>query len=300
MLVRAPDGTYEFIDFRETAPAAAFQDMYEGNPKGSTEGGLARYFPRYRNCRMTLTQSSGVPGELRGLEHMHTKYGVLPWSTVVQPAIRTAREGFPVTEDLVSKMESATDEEDFLSNNPAWAIDFAPNGTRLGLGDTITRKRYADTLEAISQQGVDAFYSGPIAEAMINALRSANGTMTLADLRNYTVAIRDTSEIDYRGYKVTSTTAPTSGIIALGVLNTLNEYSDLFTSNNVNLSTHRMDEAIRFGYGQVSCFPTYGPQAALTMCRGPNWAIPFSWMEWRNTRSNCYHTQLRKKPAERS
>ncbi|RJE27294.1 gamma-glutamyltranspeptidase [Aspergillus sclerotialis] len=235
MLVRAPDGSFEFIDFRETAPAAAFQDMYRGNPKGSTEGGLA----------------SGVPGELRGLEHLHKKYGVLPWSTLMQPAIRTAREGFPVTVDLVDKMESATaGGEDFLSKDPAWAIDFAPNGTRLGLGDTITRKRYADTLETISQRGVDAFYFGPIAEATIRAVQSTNGTMTLDDLRNYTVAIRNPSQIDYRGYKVTSTTAPSSGIILLSVLNTLNEYSDFLTPKTVNLSTHRMDEAMRFGYGE--------------------------------------------------
>lgn len=210
---------------------------------------------RFHCYRRVLTEAdtiSGVPGELRGLEHMHKKYGVLPWSTVMQPAIRTAREGFPVTEDLVSKMESATDEGDFLSNDPAWAIDFAPNGTRLGLGDTITRKRYADTLETISRHGADAFYSGPIAEAMINALQRTNGTMTLEDLRNYTVAIRNTSQIDYRGYQITSTTAPTSGIIALSILNTLGEYSDLFNPKNVNLSTHRMDEAMRFGYGQVS------------------------------------------------
>ena len=195
-----------------------------------------------------------MPGELRGLEHLHKKYGVLPWSVLMQPAIRTAREGFPVTADLVSKMESATGGGDFLSNNPAWAIDFAPNGTRLGLGDTITRRRYADTLETISQRGVDAFYSGPIAEATINALQSANGTMTLDDLRNYTVAIRNTSQIDYRGYKVTSTTAPSSGIVLLNVLNTLNEYSDFLTPQTVNLSTHRMDEAIRFGYGEVGAF----------------------------------------------
>ncbi|KAJ5469165.1 hypothetical protein N7475_006917 [Penicillium sp. IBT 31633x] len=51
-----------------------------------------------------------------------------------------------------------------------WALDFALNGTRLGLGETVTRKRYADTLEAIAEQGPDAFYAGPIAEIMIDAI----------------------------------------------------------------------------------------------------------------------------------
>lgn len=186
------------------------------------------------------------------MEHLHKKYGVLPWSTIVQPAIRVAREGFPVTEDLVKYMKSAVgDGEDFLSKNPTWALEFAPNGTRLGLGDTITRKRYADTLEAIANQGPDAFYSGPIAETMINALQAANGTMTLDDLKNYTVAIRNVSQIDYRGYRITSTTAPSSGIVALSVLKILEGYNDFFTPVAVNLSTHRLDEAIRFGYGEV-------------------------------------------------
>ncbi|KAJ6098837.1 transcriptional regulator family: Fungal Specific TF [Penicillium canescens] len=238
MLVKSPNGTYEFIDFRETAPAAAFEDMYKNNEDASIYGGLA----------------SGVPGEVRGLEYLHKKYGSLPWSTVLQPAIRTAREGFPVTADLVKYMKSAVgDGEDFLSKNPTWAIDFAPNGTRLGLGDTITRRRYADTLEAIAERGPDAFYTGAIAETMINALQSENGTMTLDDLSNYTVAIRNISQIDYRGYKVTSTSAPSSGIVAMSILKILGTYKDFFaTEEDVHLSTHRMDEAMRFGYGERS------------------------------------------------
>ncbi|KAJ5312760.1 Gamma-glutamyltranspeptidase [Penicillium antarcticum] len=238
MLVKSPNGTYEFIDFRETAPAAAFEDMYKNNEDASIYGGLA----------------SGVPGEVRGLEHLHKKYGSLPWSTVMQPAIRTAREGFPVTADLVKYMKSAVgDGEDFLSKNPTWAIDFAPNGTRLGLGDTITRRRYADTLEAIAERGPDAFYTGPIAETMINALQSENGTMTMEDLSNYTVAIRNISQIDYRGYTVTSTSAPSSGIVAMSILKILGTYKDLFsTQEDIHLSTHRMDEAMRFGYGERS------------------------------------------------
>lgn len=192
-----------------------------------------------------------MPGEVRGLEHLHRKYGVLPWSAVVQPAVRVAREGFPVTEDLVRYMTSAVgDGEDFLSQDPTWALDFAPNGTRLGLGDTLTRRRYADTLETIATQGPDAFYSGPIAETMIRAVQAANGTMTLEDLKNYTVAIRNVSQIDYRGYKITSTTAPSSGIVALSVLKIVEGYDDFFAPGNVNLSTHRLDEAIRFGYGE--------------------------------------------------
>jgi gamma-glutamyltranspeptidase / glutathione hydrolase len=169
----------------------------------------------------------------------------------MQPAIDTARNGWNVTIDLVNYMRSATaGQEDFLSQNPTWALDFAPNGTRVGLGDVITRRRYGDTLETIANRGPEAFYTGLIAETMINALQSANGTMTLEDLRNYSVAIRQPAQIEYRGYKVTSGSAPSSGVVAMATLKTVDGYSDFFYPENINLSTHRLDEAIRFAYGQ--------------------------------------------------
>ncbi len=236
MIVRTPNGSYEDIDFRGTAPAAAFEDMYFGNVKGSTKGGLA----------------SGIPGEVRGLQYVHERYGKLSWEVVVMPAITVAREGFDVTADLVRYMEYATnkdDPEDFLSKDPAWMIDFAPNGTRLGAGDRMTRKRYADTLEKIAVEGPDAFYEGPLAESMIAALQKANGTMTMEDLKNYTVAIRKPVEIEYRGYKLHSCGAPSSGPVALAVMKIVEGYKDFGWSSSLNLSTHRLDEAMRFGYG---------------------------------------------------
>jgi gamma-glutamyltranspeptidase/glutathione hydrolase len=141
--------------------------------------------------------------------------------------------------------------EDFLSQDPIWAIDFAPNGTRLGLGDIVTRKRYANTLESISKHGADAFYSGPIAEATIKALQAANGIMTVDDLTNYKVVIRKAPEIAYRGFKIASTGAPSSGTVALSILKIVEGYDNFFAPEFVNLSTHRLDEAIRFGYGAV-------------------------------------------------
>lgn len=168
------------------------------------------------------------------------------------PAIRVARHGFRVTEDLVSYMAAATaGSVDFLTTDPTWAIDFAPNGTRLALNDTMTRKRYADTLETVALKGADAFYTGAIANATIAALRRANGTMTLEDLRNYTVALRKPAQIEYRGFKLTSGSAPSSGGVALSVMKTVEGYERFGDPALVNLSTHRLDEAIRFGYGEV-------------------------------------------------
>lgn len=77
-LLRDANGEYEAIDFREAAPAAAFEDMYKNNVSASVRGGLA----------------VGVPSEVKGLEYMHSKYGALPWKTVMQGAIHVARNGF--------------------------------------------------------------------------------------------------------------------------------------------------------------------------------------------------------------
>ncbi|KAK4897606.1 hypothetical protein LTR27_004752 [Elasticomyces elasticus] len=236
MLARHSNGSYEFIDFRESAPAASTEDMYKSNPNNSIYTGLA----------------SGVPGEIRGLQYLHENYGLLEWEDLVMPAVEVARSGFPVTEDLVRYMASAVAGKiNFLVENPTWAIDFAPNGTLLGLGDTITRRRYADTLETIAKRGPDAFYSGPLAETFINTINSTGGIMTLEDLQNYTVAIRPPSSIDYReDYKITSGSAPSSGTVLASVMKIIEGYPTIGQAATLNLSTHLFDEAVRFAYGQ--------------------------------------------------
>ncbi|KAK4694131.1 hypothetical protein P7C71_g3397, partial [Lecanoromycetidae sp. Uapishka_2] len=137
---------------------------------------------------------------------------------------------------------------DFLSNDPAWAEDFAPNGTRVEEGDVMTRKRYAHVLEAIAVGGPEAFYTGPLAKASVQALQNSNGTMTMDDLAGYQVVSRKAVSIDYKGYRVHGCGAPSSGTVALSVLKILEGYED--HSHWGLLNTHRMDEAIRFGYGK--------------------------------------------------
>jgi gamma-glutamyltranspeptidase / glutathione hydrolase len=198
-----------------------------------------------------LTQTcSGVPGELRGLEYLHKNYGKLPWHMLMQPAINLARNGFVVNADLIRYMDTTTPNSNFLTSDPSWALDFAPNGYRIKLNETMTRKRYADTLETISRKGADAFYNGPIANLTIAALRNTNGTMTTDDLKNYKITLRKPSTINYHGYKLTSCGAPAGGSVALSALNILNGYNELGDPRAVNLTTHRIDEALRFAYGQ--------------------------------------------------
>lgn len=179
-------------------------------------------------------------------------YGKLSWAHLLTPAIKLARYGFRVSQDLANQMDAAVkDRLNFLVEDPTWAMDFAPNGTRVCLGDTMTRQRYANTLEKIALKGPDVFYDGAIAGTTISALQKANGTMTLRDLKEYKVAIRKPSQITYRGYKLTSGSAPSSGVVALSALKILEGYQGFGESDNLNLSTHRLDEATRFAYGEV-------------------------------------------------
>ncbi|ERS96610.1 gamma-glutamyltranspeptidase [Sporothrix schenckii 1099-18] len=244
LLVRGSDGSYEGVDYRETAPAAAFENMYDGNVLGSVFGGLA----------------VAVPSELRGLEYLHNNYGVLPWETVVMPAVEVARNGFPVSHDLVRYMKSATETGGpFLTDDPIWSEDFAPNGTLLQLGDTITRKRYANTLETLAKEGIETFYTGAMAKDMVKLIRENNGSLTLDDFKNYEIISKPAVSTLFRGRRLFSTSAPSSGAVALSILKTMEQFpasgppgSSDSERNNVNLSTHRFDEAMRFAYGARS------------------------------------------------
>lgn len=172
-----------------------------------------------------------------------------------------------ISKDFAAAMDLVTNylDDDFLSKDPSWAEDFAPNGTRVGEGDVVTRKRYAQTLEAIATYGPDVFYKGALAEAMVRALRRRNGTITMEDMVAYNAVSRKPANIEYKGFRLQACGAPASGAVALSVMKILEGYSD--TEQSEHLSTHRMDEAIRFGYGRVFA-PSHGWQAAspLLIC----------------------------------
>ena len=230
-LIRDRDGSYTVVDYREAAPAAAFEDMYRDDARASVYGGLA----------------AAVPSELRGLEYAHNRFGSLPWKSVVMPAANVASEGFLVTEDLLRYTAQGVKMAgwNFLVEDPTWAQDFAPHGTFIKLGHVMTRKRYGETLKTVAERGADAFYTGYMANATIAALQVRNGTMTLDDLASYQVIVREAISTTYHGYKLYSSGSPSSGAVCLSILKTMEGYA----SPDVNLTLHRFDEAMRFAYG---------------------------------------------------
>ncbi|RKL11945.1 Gamma-glutamyltransferase [Fusarium oxysporum] len=212
MIVRDKKGNYEAIDFRESAPAAAFEDMYQGNVNGSIYGGL----------------SVGVPGEVRGFEYAHKKYGSLPWKTVLQGAIKVAQDGFIVNADMARFIEKTIrDHHNFFVEDPSWAEDFTRN--------------------AIAEHGADAFYTGAFAESMVKTIQETNGTITLDDYKNYDVISREVLHTEYKGYDVYGISSPAGGAVSLNILNTMNGYTHKDEDRNTTL--HIYIEAMKFAYG---------------------------------------------------
>ncbi|CAO3597520.1 unnamed protein product [Absidia cylindrospora] len=228
MLIRSPNGEYEFIDYRETAPQASDKDMYSDDPLLAQRGGLA----------------IGIPGEIRGFELAHKRHGVLPWAQLFSPAIKIAREGFTTNDYLHEKLMRA---ESWLLEDDKFSKIYAPTGTIAKPGDIIKRPTLANTLEIIAQEGPDAFYTGRIAESIIETVHAAGGIMTLDDLRDYEPIIRPTISTYYHGKKITTCTAPTSGPILVSILNILERYP-LHALGRIGVNVHRLVESMKFGY----------------------------------------------------
>lgn len=201
LLHRQSDGLDTFVDAREKAPAAATRDMYldaKGEPVqgASTQGPLA----------------AGIPGEPAGFEFLARRYGRLPLSVSMKPAIRLAREGFALNERLQAGIGYKAD---ILKRSPEAAKIFLRNGGVPPVGALIRQPQLAHTLEVLAAQGAKGFYSGPVAQEMVRAVRAGGGIWTLSDLANYTVVERRPLIGEYRGARIISAPPPSSGGVAL-------------------------------------------------------------------------------------
>ncbi len=184
------------IDFRETAPRAARRDLFlekKGMPAASsTEGPLA----------------SGVPGSVAGLALAHRRAGRLPWKTVVEPAVRLARDGFAMTENVSASI--AADRER-LAKDPETARIFLPGGAAPVPGSLFRQASLGKTLEAIRDRGEDGFYRGEVARDIAEGQKRAGGLITRGDLARYEAKVRKPLRFEFLGTEVFTTPAPSSG-----------------------------------------------------------------------------------------
>ena len=211
----ALDGQLTTFDAREKAPAAATEDRFEGlGFVDAWQSGL----------------SVGVPGVPRLMEEMYSRYGLTEVSELVSYAQALARDGFELTERTSSQVdrlltfnESCTDRRIFR-DPAAFSYFVDSDGSADGCaakpaGTLLTNIDYADTLAALAQDGADAFYTGPIATDIAQAVQNdpaIAGDMSVEDLENYEVIERAPVCIDYRGYAVCGMGPPSSGALAVG------------------------------------------------------------------------------------
>jgi len=232
------------IDYRETAPAAMTRDIFlddkgEADPKKSRDSALG----------------VGVPGTVAGLALAHEKYGSgkFTLAELIAPAIKLAREGFAVEDDLADSLPRV---QPRLARWPATAkIFLKPDGTALGRGDRLVQSDLAGSLEAIAKDGPRAFYQGPLAETIVAGLRASGGIMTRDDLKDYRAIERPVVRGNYRGHDVASMPPPSSGGVHLiQILNILEGFPLRETGPGAAATLHPMIEAMKPAYADRSVF----------------------------------------------
>ena len=227
------------IDFREIAPAKASRDMYLDN-QGNVIDGKSLF----------THDASGVPGTVAGMEYALKKWGTMPLSKVLEPAIKLADKGFIVSDVLAQTLK---EEKLTLGKWSASKAIFFKNGEPLKSGDLLVQKDLAKSLRLIAKQGAKAFYQGEIATKIAKEMQSQGGTMTLEDLKAYKVVERQPIIGDYRGYKVVTMPPPSSGGVHLiEILNMLEHYPIKEDGANSAKNIHHMAESMKLAYADRS------------------------------------------------
>lgn len=242
------------VDYREMAPAAARRDMYQDSEGKviedlSTIGYLA----------------SGVPGSVAGMHLAWRKFGSLPWTELIEPALRLARDGFTVS---YAFNESLRKSAKFLSRFPETRRIFLRDGHFYEEGEMIRQPDLARTLELIAREGSQAFYEGEIARLIAADMQANGGNITLDDLRNYQAKIREPIRGTYRDYEVVSMGPPSSGgVILVEMLNMMERYPVANLGFSSSRLLHLEAEIMRRAFADRAAF-LGDPDFAVIPVRG--------------------------------
>lgn len=180
------------LDFRETAPQAVDVAAFERRPLPWDERG----------------KLIGVPGEVAGLYTLHKRFGKRTWKQVVEPAVRAARAGFPVESHLANMLSYGAKT---LQQDPGISAVFYPRGKASAQGNLLKNPKLADTLEQIGEHGPSVFYTGAIAQDIVDSAKAAGGALTLADLAGYKPIERKPLVADWDRHRVYSMPPPSAG-----------------------------------------------------------------------------------------
>lgn len=252
LLSRPTAGQASFLDFRETAPAAAHPRMWLG-ADGTYDG--ARHHDSLA--------SVGVPGTVAGLRLAWRREGRLPWARLLAPAIRLAREGFVLSENQAASL--AEQLPAFRKHGPTLA-QFSRRGEPLRAGDRLVQRDLARTLARIARDWRD-FYRGETARLLVRDMAANGGLIRAADLRAYRPVRREPLAGSYRGVALLAAPPPSSGgQVLIQALNLLEGY-DLGASGADSPRTiHLAAEALRRAFADRARFlgdPAFSPDIPL-------------------------------------
>ncbi len=236
----ARDRTLAAFDGRETAPAAAKPDRFL-----DASGKPLPFFDA-----VVGGKSVGTPGLLRLLAFVHARYGRLAWADLIAPSIKLAREGYVLSPRVHAMLES----DRFLSHDPAArALYYDADGTAKPAGAVIANPALAATLEIVAAQGAEAFYRGPIARDVADAVARANGDLTETDLAAYGVKERPALCREYHAHRVCGLPLPSGEVPVLEILGLLEPF-DLRQHVADDTAWHVFAEASRLAFADRARF----------------------------------------------
>jgi gamma-glutamyltranspeptidase/glutathione hydrolase len=221
------------IDFNSTAPAAARADMFPLDEKGEVKGRT--------NVHGWLAAS--VPGTLAGLQLALDRYGTQPLRKLLQPAIRFARDGYPLSQGLANTIRTARPQ---LLKDEASARLLLDNGEPPKPGALFRNPDLAKLLETLANENsVEAFYRGPIAKQIAAAFRKHGGIVTVEDLAAYQAREVEPLELSWRGYSIRTAPLTAGGLSVLQALAILKALAWEKRDPNAPEALHTKLEALR-------------------------------------------------------
>lgn len=229
------------LDYREMAPAASFRDMFL-DEQGNADSEKSRF----------SGLGIGVPGTVMGLYEAHRRFGSgkLALADIMAPAIKLAREGFEVSDDLSGSLKQVFTQ---LSKDEAARSVFYKPGGFYEPGDILKQPDLANTLEKIARDGPSAFYEGEVAGSIAERVQAGGGLMTAEDLQDYKTVWREPVTGVYRGYEIASMPPPSSGgVHIVEILNMLEPFDIASSGHNSAKTIHAMAEAMTRAYADRS------------------------------------------------
>ena len=252
LLHRAADGRQVMVDGRERAPLAAHRDMY-----------LDKHGHFVAERALNGPLAAAIPGQPAALAWLAERYGRLPLGESLAPAVRLARDGFPVDETY---RRFAAWRLPVLRDSPAATAQFLDQGEVPAAGTLIRQPDLAETFERLAREGHDGFYRGPLAERLVAGVRKAGGIWTLKDLATYRVVEREPVVGSYRGWRVVSAAPPSSGgVLLVQMLNMLSGFE--LERLDGAARAHLLAEAMRRAYRDRAVYLGDPDQVEIAMER---------------------------------